>query len=153
MRPEDRAICGVMAAMLRRGRMLHAVSAPVTVTSFIAAPALAVFGGPPLLTIDASITFIAGLIETFFAMRVALDADLFDDLAGGRLDLDSLDTAFERVGLASGERLGRPLAERLEGARRLLRVQAGWLLLQLATTVAVMLIIGLAALLEWYRVR
>jgi hypothetical protein len=151
MRPEDRAICGVMATVLRRGRMLHAVSAPVTVTSFIAAPTLAVFGGPSLLTIDASITFIAGLIEAFFAVRVALDADLFDDLAKGRLDLDSLDTALERVGLASGQKVGRPLAARLDGARRLLRMQAGWLLLQLATTVAVMLLIGIRALLEWHR--
>ncbi|MFI4994680.1 MAG: hypothetical protein ACHQAQ_02695 [Hyphomicrobiales bacterium] len=151
MNPEDRAACGVMAAVLRRGHMLHLFSTPLTVASFIAIPALAVLAGPPLFTIDASVTFIAGVCEAFFAARVALDADLFGELAKGHLDLDGLDTAMDRLGLASKSKLGRPLEARVDGALRLLRLQAGWLLLQLATSVAVMALIGITALLKWHR--
>ena len=149
MSPEDRAACGVMAALLRRGRDLNLLSTPLSIAAFIAIPALAVIGGPPLFTIDASVTFVAGLCEAFLAARVALDADLFGDLAKGRLDLDTLDVATDRLGLASPRKLGRPLQPRLDGAMRLLRLQAGWLLLQLATNVAIMLLIGIAALAKW----
>jgi hypothetical protein len=149
--PEDRAACCVMAAVLRRGHLLHLFSAPLTVASFIAIPALAVLSGPPLFTIDASVTFIAGLCEAFFAARVALDADLFGELAKGHFDLDGLDAAMDRLGLASGPKLGRSLKARLDGALRLLRLQAAWLLLQLATSVAVILLAGGAALLKWHR--
>jgi hypothetical protein len=153
MRPEDRAICGVMAATLRRGQMLHAMSAPVTIASLVAAPALAAFAAPPLLTIDAAITFIAGLFEAFFAMRVALDADLFDDLARGRLDLDGLDAAFERMGLAAGMKSGRGLEARFQGARRLFGYQAASSLIQFAATVLIVMLIGAGALLGWRATR
>jgi len=152
MNPEDRAACSVMAALLRRGRMLHLFSAPLTVASFIALPALAALGGPPLFTIDASVTIIAGLGEAFLAGRVALDADLFGDLATGHLDLEQLDNAMARLDLALERKLRRPLEARIDGALRLLRLQAGWLVLQLATTVvAVMLLIGFTALAKWHR--
>ncbi|MFI5015878.1 MAG: hypothetical protein ACHQAY_26385 [Hyphomicrobiales bacterium] len=151
MSPDDRAACSVMAAVLARGHMLHLFSAPLTIASFIAIPALTVLGGAPLFTIDASVTFIAGLCEAFLAARVALDADLFRDLAMGHLDLDRLDSAMDRLGFASEQKVGRPLEARLDGALRLLRLQAGWLLLQLATTVAVMLLIGIIAVIEWRR--
>lgn len=153
MRPEDRAVCGVMAVLLRRGLTLHAISAPLTIVSLIAAPALAAFGGPLLLTSDAIITFVAGLFEAFFAMRVALDADLFDDLAKGRLDLDGLDAAFSRMGLMPGEKRGRAIEARFLGAQRLLRFQLASALAQFAVNLTIVLLIGVGGLLGWHVAR
>jgi hypothetical protein len=85
----------------------------------------------------------AGLCEAFFAARVALDADLFGQIARGDLDLERLDAAMDRLGLASPEKLARPLRPRIDGALRLLRLQAAWFLLQLAATIGVMLVFAI----------
>jgi hypothetical protein len=128
--PAERAACAVCADWL-------ATSAAVGLVAWFAVAAalagLATGGAPhPVLLLVPLAVF-----ERFLAVRVALDARLFDRLATGSLaNLDDLDAGLRQTLSVPAAKAGRPLAPRLAGARRLYRWQ----------TVATALIVVLAIL-------
>ncbi|ARN22438.1 hypothetical protein [Piscinibacter gummiphilus] len=130
--PAERAACAVCADWL-------ATSTAVGIVAWFAVAAalagLATGGAPhPVLLLVPLAVF-----ERFLAVRVALDARLFDRLATGSLaSLDDLDAGLRQTLSVPASKAGRPLAPRLAGARRLYRWQ----------TVATALIV-LLAILAW----
>ena len=118
----------IAVALLRRGAMVHAVSAALTVGGI----ALAVISRP-LWPIGAAVVAI-GLVEFWLAARVAIDADLFAALGGD--DLARFDEAMRRLGLMAEDKAGRPMEARIRGALRLLKFQVALLLLQIAALFA-----------------
>jgi hypothetical protein len=124
----DRWPAHIAAAVLRRGAMVHAVSAALTV------------GGIALTVVSRSLWPVGGavvaigLVEFWLAARVAIDADLFAAL--GEDDLAQFDEAMRRLGLMPGSKADRPMEARIRGALRLLKLQVALLLLQIAALFA-----------------
>lgn len=118
------------AALLRQGRLLDGCSGALLLLG--AAFALAQLMGTPQDPWLAAICLglvLAGLVQKYWALRVAFDAELFERL--DRLTLAELDAALLSLGLLADGKGGRALGERCQGALRLLRNQA--LLLGLQT--------------------
>ena len=94
----------LVAALLRRGRSLDHCSSALSLVAvlFGLAPWL---GAPPslILALLCAALLIAGLAEKYWALRVALDAKLFQRLAEAGEQLDSqthaLDQALQNLGL------------------------------------------------------
>jgi hypothetical protein len=126
----------VAASLLEQGRTINALSLIMTAFSFIALSLLSGFESrtPNLGWVVFVIVFAAGLGQTYFAIRVGLDAALFRGLAAQETgpDLAALDKALQGQGLLPQHKAGRPLAERIAGARRLFNYQSGLLLVQVA---------------------
>ena len=130
----------LVASLLRRGRSLDHFSSTLSLVAVI-------FGLSPLLGAPASLSLalfcalllIAGLAEKYWALRVALDADLFQHLAAAGEQLDAqtqgLDQALQRLGLQPEEQGGRTWISRGQGALGLLRKQVLCLLLQVVIVV------------------
>jgi uncharacterized membrane protein len=82
---------------------------------------------------------IVGVAEKYWALRVALDAELFQRLAEAGEQLDSqtraLDQALQHLGLQNSQPSGRAWNQRGQGALSLLRKQALCLLLQIVIIV------------------
>ena len=137
---DQRGACAVVADLLAGGRLWSLPS--------LAGIAVAGWTVPQLqawpLPLRAATLLALGLLlaaERYLAVRVALDARLFDRLArgaapGGLDSLAALDRALvHQLGMPPAK-AGRPLAPRLAGARRLYRLhwsaallcvaQAGW---------------------------
>jgi hypothetical protein len=131
----------LVAALLRRGRSLDHFS---TALSLVAV----VFGLAPWLGAQASLILalicaallIVGVAEKYWALRVALDAELFQRLAEAGEQLDSqtraLDQALQHLGLQNAQHSGRAWNQRCQGALSLLRRQALCLLLQIVIVVS-----------------
>jgi len=134
----------VVASLLRRGRSLDQLSTGMTVLGGL-------FGLLQLLLITpmalglllSAWLIVVGLLQKYWALRVAFDADLFDAVAQ---DTDAvphrtveLDQALQSLGLQPANRAGRPWAERQRGALKLLRNQAVLLVAQVLPTLAVIL--------------
>ncbi|MDH0621683.1 hypothetical protein N5E31_17125 [Pseudomonas chengduensis] len=126
----------LVAALLRRGRSLDHCSSALSLVAvlFGLAPWL---GAPPslILALLCAALLIAGLAEKYWALRVALDAELFQRLAEAGEQLDSqthaLDQALQNLGLQNAQQAGRSWSLRSQGALGLLRKQALCLLLQI----------------------
>jgi hypothetical protein len=84
---------------------------------------------------------VLGVIEFWLAARVAIDAELFNVLAARPSDLAGFDRAMQGLGLMPSSKAIRPLAQRIRGAFRLLKLQA----LTLGAQVTVLVIGGLRA--------
>ena len=133
MPPEPTAgLAAAAAALLAQGKVVDGVSRLLTAGSLIG---LVAFPGMSRL---ATATFVAaallGLAETYFAVRVGLDAALFRRLAKVP-DLAGFDAAMLRLGLLSQAKAGRPVEARVAGARRLFTRQAAALALQSAVLI------------------
>lgn len=140
--PEDRraaaATAVLTAAILEQGRGLDRLS----LVLLLAACALLGLTAPsPAAAAVLAASIAAGLGQRCFALRSALDARLFGhwahcwaglERADPQADLDAFDAA---LGTLSGKtaRPPRPLADRVQGALRLLRRQALALAIQLTT--------------------
>ena len=125
----------LVISLLRRGAALDQTSSLLTLLglSFALAPlfGLAVSSW---LTLAGLLMLVLGIVEKYWAQRVALDADLFSALAAAKdieQALKELDTALQQLGLAAVEKtalnsnlLDRSLLSRSQGALRLLRWQA-----------------------------
>ncbi|KAF1012595.1 MAG: hypothetical protein GAK32_00008 [Pseudomonas fluorescens] len=130
----------VVASLLRRGRSLDQLSTGLTLLGVL-------FGLAQLLMISISTLclllslwmILLGLLQKYWALRVAFDADLFALLARDPQRAPELDQALQNLGLQSAKRTGRPWAERQRGALKLLRKQAYLLAAQVVLTVAVIL--------------
>ena len=118
----------VVASLLRRGRSLDQLSTGLTVAGVLFGLAqLLMPSVTPICLLLSLWMIILGLLQKYWALRVAFDADLFALLARDTERTTDLDQALQTLGLQSPNRAGRPWAERRRGALKLLRKQA-WLL-------------------------
>lgn len=125
----------LVAALLRRGRSLDHFSTALSLVAVVLglSPLLGAPGGLGLGLFCATLLLV-GLAEKYWALRVALDAELFQQLAcaGEQLDAhtQALDQALQRLGLQPAEQAGRSWSLRCQGALGLLRRQILCLLFQ-----------------------
>ena len=130
----------LVATLLRRGRSLDHFSSALSLVAalFGLAPWL---GAPPslMLALLCAALLISGLAEKYWALRVALDAELFQRLAEFGHQLDSqthaLDQALQNLGLQNAQQADRSWSLRAQGALGLLRKRALCLLLQVTVVV------------------
>lgn len=130
----------LVAALLRRGRSLDHCSSALSLLAMVfgLAPWL---GAPPSLTLAmlCALLLAAGLAEKYWALRVALDTELFASLAQAGDQLDSqtraLDQALQNLGLQNAPQASRTWGLRSQGALGLLRKQVLCLLLQVVIVV------------------
>ena len=127
MSEPTRELLWCAAALLDQGRTVDRLSRPLTAAALIAVlicPAIA--KQPPWIVIgSAMLVTLAGLAETYFAIRVGFDAALFRRLASASdaPDFAGIDVALARLGLLRATPLDRPAGARVAGAERLLRFQ------------------------------
>lgn len=129
----------LIAVMLRRGKTLDRASSALSLLAMV-------IGLGPLLGFMALSTgaavcialLVCGLVQKYYALRVALDAELFRTLAAAPEQLDRRTAELDQA-LSSLGRQGKPARsweQRSHGALRLLRMQALWLVLQLLVALA-----------------
>ena len=130
--PSDRAACAVCADWLGTAPALSLV-AWLAVAAALAGLATGGAPHPIVLLVPLAVA------ERYLAVRVALDARLFDRLAVGSLGtLDDLDAGLQQVLAVPAAKAGRPLAPRIAGARRLHRLH-----------IVTVVLIALLAILAW----
>ncbi|MGG2398366.1 hypothetical protein ACJRW5_15645 [Pseudomonas sp. SH1-B] len=138
----------LVAALLRRGRSLDHCSSALSLVAVL-------LGLSPLLGAPSSLglallciaLLAAGLAQKYWALRVALDAELFAQLALAGEQLGSqtqaLDQALQRLKLQPVGLPERSWNQRGQGALGLLRKQALCLLLQVALLMLAIVLIHL----------
>lgn len=130
----------VAAALLAEGRTVHGLSVMLTAAAAAVLPFATWLAAPLALPLALTFVVVAGLAETWLAMRVGLDAALFGRLAAqagaSGPDLTAFDRAMAAARLMPPGKAGRPLAARIGGARRLLVLQGVALALQAAAGLA-----------------
>ncbi|MCR3833497.1 hypothetical protein K3Z97_19800 [Pseudomonas aeruginosa] len=119
----------LVAALLRRGRELDRLSAALTLLAIGLGLYQAVQGiGWRYFAAAMLAIALLGLWQKYWALRVALDAELFERFShvGDRLEAQTqdLDRALADLGLARADAAGRTWHRRSHGALRLLRWQA-----------------------------
>jgi hypothetical protein len=135
-----------VASLLRRGRALDRLSSGLTLPALLIGLA-PLFGtsAQPLSAVLCTSLVLLGLVQKYWALRVALDAELFQRLADDAehlaLRTDDLDQALARLGLQPANLAARNWDERSRGALRLLRLQTLYLIAQLL--LAVLIVLGL----------
>ncbi len=84
-----------------------------------------------------ALVLLCGLMERYFAFRLALDERLFHQLGHGHLpSLQALDTSLAHLGLRQSVLPERPWSDRLRGTRHLLQRHLALVLLQTAAALA-----------------
>ena len=130
----------VVASLLRRGRSLDQLSTGLTLLGVLFGLAqLLMATVTPICLILSLWMIILGLLQKYWALRVAFDADLFALLARNKDRTPDLDQTLQSLGLQPAKRAGRPWAERRRGALKLVRKQAYLLAAQVLLTLAVIL--------------
>ncbi|WP_070884854.1 hypothetical protein [Pseudomonas argentinensis] len=129
----------LVAGLLRRGKSLDRLSGALTLLALL-------IGLGPLLGFMALSTgaavcialLVCGLAQKYYALRVALDAELFATLAAAPEQLERRTTELDQALAWLGRKAGpaRSWQQRSQGALRLLRLQALWLALQLLVALA-----------------
>jgi hypothetical protein len=122
------------AAFLDQGRTIDRLSRLLTAGALVAiliGPVIAT-RSPSTLIGSAALATLAGLAETYFAMRVGFDAALFNQVANppAAPDFVATDAALTQLGLVSVTKHSRPAGARIAGARRLFRLQILFLVAQ-----------------------
>ena len=118
----------LVASLLRRGRTLDRLSNALTLLA-LAIGLAPLLGAASSLAVAApcSLLVVLGLVQHYWAQRVALDAELFQRLAQSPARLDEqatqLDSALAELGLRPNDEPSRTWTERSRAALRLLRVQ------------------------------
>lgn len=139
------------AALLDQGRLVHGMSRVLTIAGLLAGPATLMLGHKLSSAACgfALLVAVVGFAETWFAVRVGIDARLMRHLAeiaaSGPLDLDAFDQGMQGAGLVKAPTPGRNLEDRLAGARRLLSRQSAVFAFQVLLVVAGGAIIGAGA--------
>lgn len=138
----------IVASLLRRGKTLDNLSTGLTLLSLgFGLIQLLITPTSPFLLILAMSCVIVGLIEKYYAFRVAFDADLFHILASDpQWPTDrtaALDAALSTLGLQPVDKAGRSWALRSQGALHLLRQQV------LALIVQLVLLLGAIVIFPW----
>jgi hypothetical protein len=132
----SRQLVAGAACLLDQGRVVDGLSRLLTGAALLVLLLPAVLPASPQrlpVAILAAVVLL-GMVETFYAVRVGLDAALFHRLSAGPedVDFDTLDKALVWLGLVGKPRPGRTTADRVAGASRLLQRQAVMLGLQVA---------------------
>jgi hypothetical protein len=84
-----------------------------------------------------ALVLLCGLMERYFAFRLALDERLFHQLGHGLMpSLQALDASLAHLGLRQSAAPERPWSDRLLGTRRLLQRHLALVLLQTAAALA-----------------
>lgn len=135
----------VVASLLRRGRALDNLSTGVTLLGLaLGLSQLWINTVSPLLLILVAAIVLIGLIEKYYAFRVAFDADLFQNIANDANQLNDrtvdLDHALTALGLLPVDKQARSWAVRSQGALKLLRQQVLFLALELVLMLGAILI-------------
>ena len=127
------------AALLDQGRIVDRLSRPLTIAALVGlliAPALDADLARRSVTLAIAVA-IAGLAETYFAVRVSFDAALFHHLAGstapGEAVFTATDAAMTQLGLLPAAKVGRSAEARAAGAKQLLRWQILACVIQVAS--------------------
>jgi hypothetical protein len=128
------AMLGAAAALLQQGRTIDRLSRQLTAVALLLLIAASAFGvASPALASMLGLAALAGLAETYVAIRVGFDAALFDRLGKqATADLAALDAALAALGLQPAGKSGRPLEDRIAGAQRLFYKQGAALVIQVA---------------------
>lgn len=131
------------ARLLEQGKRLDGFSTGISLLALGGALYSALLGGG-LIAGLLVLVLLCGVLEKYFAIRVALDAALFSRMAEAGDELDSqsheMDAGLIGLGLMPATAAGRDWRLRSQGALRLLRWQASALLGQvLLATLAVAL--------------
>lgn len=109
MQEDERSSCGVCAARLAGQAPLAWLGLLLTGCGVLA---LVVQGWSAWWTAVA----LLGLLERYAAVRLAIDAGLFAQLARGGTGLAGLDAALSELKMVAASGATRPLAPRLQGA-------------------------------------
>ena len=134
----------VVASLLRRGRSLDQLSMGLSVLGVLLGLAPLLFSTISLwcLVISAWLV-LSGLLQKYWAFRVAFDADLFQLMAQDPGNLsdrtEALDQALQDLGLQPRQSAARPWAERSRGALGLLKRQALLVIVQISLPLIVIL--------------
>lgn len=141
---ETRHLLASTAALLGQGTLIDGTARLLTVGALfgLLAHAVADDADPMLVTFALIVAVAAGVAQTWFALRVGLDAALFRQIAATPEELPQIDAALVGTGLMPPAKAGRPIAARVRGAKRLLALQAAALLAQLAAVVVAALYIA-----------
>lgn len=118
-----------MGALLRQGRLLAALSLLLLAVSLLAV----LFVPVVVKAAQVGLVVLAASLQLYYAMRVDLDARLFEALARDgepKTASTRLDAALRNIGLLRGEVPDRPWPRRFAGARGLLLKQAGCIAVQ-----------------------
>ncbi|MFA7940841.1 hypothetical protein ACEK06_00090 [Pseudomonas brenneri] len=130
----------VVASLLRRGRSLDQLSTGLTLLGVLFGLAqLLMVSITPICLLLSLWMIILGLLQKYWALRVAFDADLFALMAKDIERTGELDQSLQSLGLQPANRASRPWTERQRGALKLLRKQAYLLGAQVVLTLAVIL--------------
>ena len=130
----------VVASLLRRGRSLDQLSTGLTLLGVLFGLAqLLMVSITPICLLLSLWMIILGLLQKYWALRVAFDADLFALMAKDIERTGELDQTLQTLGLQPTNRASRPWTERRRGALKLLRKQAYLLGAQVLLTLAVIL--------------
>jgi hypothetical protein len=109
MNESERALCGTCAARLEGQLQLAWLAVAMTAAALLA--------GALSATVAWCGVVLFGLMERYVAVRIAVDARLFAQLAAQPLTLAHLDEALGQLGMMAKDKRGRPLSDRIEGAR------------------------------------
>ncbi|SFB49190.1 hypothetical protein SAMN03159488_04365 [Pseudomonas sp. NFIX10] len=137
-----------VASLLRRGHSLDQLSTGLTLLGALLGLGQWLVGviDPWLLLLSAAL-LVLGVLEKYWALRVAFDADLFQRMADSTQSLAertyTLDQALISLGLQPAARAGRLWTERRHGALLLLRRQSRLLAVQ------VVLVLGFILASPW----
>ncbi|HMK42174.1 MAG TPA: hypothetical protein VK451_11530 [Methyloceanibacter sp.] len=130
-----RDIAAAAADLLDQGAIINRLSRPLTVAALIGLiVGLGVELGA-LLVAGLLLVTLAGLAETYLAIRIGFDAKLFRRLAEGNdpvATLGRLDTALIKLGVLTESHPERAIEQRASSARRLFILQGSALVLQVA---------------------
>ncbi|TNB87139.1 hypothetical protein FHJ31_07030 [Pseudomonas sp. Fig-3] len=133
-----------VASLLRRGHSLDQLSTGLTLLAALLGLAQFLVGSVnPWLLLFSVVIFLLGVLQKYWAQRVAFDADLFQRMADSTQSLAertyTLDQALTALGLQPVERSGRLWTERRHGALLLLRRQSLLLATQVVLTLGLIL--------------
>ncbi|SFO63715.1 hypothetical protein SAMN03159304_04333 [Pseudomonas sp. NFACC24-1] len=137
-----------VASLLRRGHSLDQLSTGLTLLGALLGLGQWLVGviDPWLLLLSVAL-LVLGVLEKYWALRVAFDADLFQRMADSSQSLAertyTLDQALISLGLQPAARAGRLWTERRHGALLLLRRQSRLLAVQ------VVLVLGFILASPW----
>lgn len=121
MTDHERALCTATARLLQA---VGAIAAWGLGLSLVAIGVLALTGRSLSMLSCMGFGAVAaiGLFERYMALRLRLDAGLFDGLASGAIpSLSTLDMALQKLGLRQAPDAQRALADRVQGARQLMQ--------------------------------
>lgn len=136
----------LIASLLRRGRQLDQLSTGLTLLGLAGGLLPLLIGrGNLLMALPCVLLILFGLVQKYWAIRVALDAELFATLAADptqrQARLAELDAALVELHLQPTTQAARPWDARIRGAWHLLRLQALWLGVQLFLALIMILVV------------